>query len=223
MPLKCLAPKQALLICSSVGGGKCVAWVDQQEWKRLILCVVVPFFVHSSSLTSLCTSGGRADDAASGSGSSFHARTRQLLTNVTADNCFLEFPQLVKWKGPGGRRRGKKHWEAVKRRRELKTVCIKPAARSKINHGLVAQIVHGSPLPANRALFSGDGDLANRQVVWWENQGRIELRFDLRCTAIWRATQGEDSWTPVAVVRPGAGLEKCKKKQPHGATQTQIH
>jgi hypothetical protein len=206
--LKCLGPKQSLVICSSVGGGKRVAWVDSQEWKRLILCVVVPFFVHSPSLTSLCTSD---DDGASGSGSTFQARTRQLLKNVTADNSFLEHPELVKWKGAQGRRKGKqpagkKHWEAVKRQRELRTVCIKPAARSKIHHGLVAQIVHASS--ANRALFSGDGDSADRQVVWWQNQGRIELRFDLRCTAILRAKRGQDSWK--AVVRPGAGLEKCE-------------
>jgi hypothetical protein len=153
-----------------------------------------------------------ARDAASGSGSSFQARTRQLLNNVTADNCFLEFPELVKWKGPRRKQKatGKKHWEAVKRHSELKTVCIKPAARSKIHHGMVAAIVHGSP--ANRALFSGDGDSADRHVVWWSNQGRIELRFDLRCTAIKRAKMGEESWEAIPVVSQLHERKSARKK-----------
>ena len=38
-----------------------------------------------------------------------------------------------------------------------------------------------------------DGD---REVVWWMNQGRIEVRFDLRCTVIRRAKtrMGVTSW-----------------------------
>lgn len=177
---------------------------------RVILCVVLPFFVHSVSLISLRPLDD--NDGASGSGSSFLARTKQLLDKVTPGNCFLQHPELVKWKGPVERRRGrqpvdKKHWEASKRRHDLKSVCIKPAARSKIQHATVAEIMQRSP--ANRQLFKNDAvNAPNRRVVWWDNQGRIELRFDLTCTPVKRANTANNSWTTVASVRH----KKCETK-----------
>lgn len=191
----------------------------------MILCVVLPFFVHSVSLISLRPLDD--NDGASGSGSSFLARTKQLLDKVTPGNCFLQHPELVKWKGPGERRRGrqpvdKKHWEASKRRHDLKSVCIKPAARSKIQHATVAEIMQRSP--ANRQLFKNDAvNAPNRRVVWWDNQGRIELRFDLTCTPVKRAHKANNSWTTVATVRH----KKCETKSARQAlavlVPSQVH
>lgn len=190
MPLQCLRQDQSLLLCTSVAKkAKFLVWVKKQEWMRVLMCVVLPFFVHSVSLKRLGleaegASGSRRSSRRVSGSSSFQARTEQLLAGVTPDNCFLQFPELVKWTGARRQREGKRNREAKKRHDDLLTVCIKPAASSKIQHARVAEIVRCSP--ANRQLFAEDV-LANRRVVWWKNDGRIELRFDLNCTPAKRA------------------------------------
>ena len=207
VPLECLEHERCLLVCSELAEKKkkCVLWVRKEEWELLIMCVVLPFYVHSTSLKCLRVHGAHRNEVEG----DFEAKTRQLLDEVTPGNCFLQHPDLVTWNPLLGKgTRHNKPWHATKRHRELQSVCIKPAARSKIQHATVAKLVREDP--AYAAMFIRD-TTADRRVVWWENQGRIELKFNLDATAIKVAVAGKNQWRGVAEVRLDCHMqEHCR-------------
>ncbi|KAI3436383.1 hypothetical protein D9Q98_002437 [Chlorella vulgaris] len=82
--------------------------VTREEWKALLLCVVMPFFKKSAELRRLTEP----------------AAASAQLSAVTVDNCWLQHPCCVK------------DSTATKRVRDLRTGCVKPAAATNITEAL---------------------------------------------------------------------------------------
>ncbi|KAL4852654.1 hypothetical protein ACK3TF_006266 [Chlorella vulgaris] len=102
----------ALLRCTVLGADGTrkltIMKVTREEWKALLLCVVMPFFKQSTQLQRLTEP----------------AAASAQLSAVSVDNCWLQHPCCVK------------DSTATKRVRDLRTGCVKPAAATKITKAL---------------------------------------------------------------------------------------
>lgn len=161
--MACLEQEHSLIRCRVVGGSSSQAAVvalSQLEWERLLMLVVLPFFVYSWQLRSLCT-GQRA--AADGS---LHSQ----LEHVTARSSFLQHPSCVVVVARGG---------ACKRQGELLSQCIRPSVDGKVDHKAVAEVLGSSR--QHQHLSSRVDRQADRQVEWrWvgpAGKRRLQLSF----------------------------------------------
>ena len=114
----------ALLRCTVLGADGTrkltIMKVTREEWKALLLCVVMPFFKQSTQLQRLTEP----------------AAASAQLSAVSVDNCWLQHPCCVK------------DSTATKRVRDLRTGCVKPAAATKITKAL--EEAAALPAPSRR-------------------------------------------------------------------------
>ena len=137
--LACLLREATLLRCSLVhlGGSrqKAALWISTNQWKQILLRVVLPFFVGSAQLEKQSRYGTNNTDSVGES---------QL-----ADS-WLQYPELVKPTSESNR---------VK---YLYSGCVRPAAWSKIDHkkaagGLPGTSTRSNSTPLVRKWCSTDG------------------------------------------------------------------
>lgn len=135
-------------------------WVSKRQWQLIIMHIVLAFFVGSRQLTSL-----RVDASEPGNTE---------VEGVTAENCWLQYPQLVR---PN---------KETKRFRDLYTPCVKPAAWSTIDHASMNDSDAGSSSDAARPVLL---------QKWVHNDGYIYIRFRLKGVMALLQTPKGRKWT----------------------------
>ena len=176
-----------------------MVWVRKNEWRRVLLLVVLPFFLCSTSLLGLDMISVRQkqqqlqEQQQQDGEEEEHLQLQSLgqqslaaglaaLTAVNLRQCFLKKPQCVISKP--AEEEADCRWWPWKRQKELQSICIKPSARTKINHRAAAAAVQQRA--DSQALLGLTA--ANRFVRWWFNtskttrqKGYLEVVFDLHC------------------------------------------